>query len=130
VIILSKGFLRPETGDPGDIWFPAMEDNIEQLDIHNHDGVNSQLLTAGSSLAVTQTILAASWVLVATDSYRQLVTLPVLTLPLALSYDTCSIEFRLSNGDRIYPTVERVSSTQFYVYVSDNTLSLKAVYTT
>jgi hypothetical protein len=130
VITLSKGYQKPQTNDSGAEWFPALEDDIQRLNDHNHDGVNSELLTAASSVAVVQDVLAAAWTAFATDTYRQLVTLPILALPLSLSFDTCAIQFRTAAGAIIYPTVEKVTSTSYYVYINDNTLALKAVYTT
>ena len=43
---LSYGFVRPATGDKGSVFFPALEDNITQLNSHDHDGTDSALMTA------------------------------------------------------------------------------------
>lgn len=51
MIVLSKGYKLPETGDFGDIWFPALEDNITRLNSHNHDGVNSEPLNSSAITA-------------------------------------------------------------------------------
>ena len=41
MIVLSNGYKLPETGDFGDVWFPALEDNIQRINTHNHDGTDS-----------------------------------------------------------------------------------------
>jgi hypothetical protein len=46
---LSYGFQKPEVTDQGGIVFPALEANWQQVNDHNHDGVNSALI-AGLSL--------------------------------------------------------------------------------
>ena len=56
MLTLSHGYEKPETGDKGSVFFPALEDNIQKLNDHNHNGLNSELLTAAASAAVTQTI--------------------------------------------------------------------------
>lgn len=117
---LSFGYKLPANPDTGDTFFPAMEFNITRLNSHNHDGSNSSPL--GS---VTQSILAAAWAAapIGGGLYRQLVTIPG-----TLSYDTCEIWFKLSTGEVVYPSVERVSASTYYVYTNDNTLSYVANY--
>lgn len=121
---LTYGLKLPETGDQGTTLFTALEDNISQLDAHDHDGVNSPLLTPQSMPGIEQEILAASWVAHGpTGHYRQQVTVPA-----GFDFDTVSISFRTDAGAIIYPTVEKVSATQYYVYTIDNTIDFNAVY--
>jgi len=121
---LTYGLKKPQTGDLGPEVFPALEANITQLDAHNHDGANSPLLNPKNILGTTQSILAASWVSTGSaGEYRQLVTVPTGFL-----FDRVQISFRTSAGSYVYPTVEKVSSTTYYVYTNDNTLALTAVY--
>lgn len=120
---LTYGYKKPETNDRGSVVFPAMEDNITRLNGHNHDGSNSAQLPATSMVATTQTILAADWVDQTNGMYRQLVTLPA-----GFTYDTVSVNVRLTSGHYIYPTIEKVSATTMYVYINDNSLDLKLVY--
>lgn len=120
MLTLSFGFLKPQPGDTGDIIFPAMQSNIQQLNDHTHDGINSALLALAN-----QNILSAAWVPapVGGGLYRQLITVPV-----GFQYDTSVVTFKLSTGEVFYPTVERVSATQYYVYINDNTLDVVAYY--
>lgn len=124
MLTLSYGYKKPQAGDKGTPLFTALEENIQRVNDHNHDGVNSPALTAQSLQGVAQTILAAGWVAFGpTGHYRQLVT----TLP-GFDFDKVYISFRKSTGEMIYPTVERFSATQFYVYTTDPTLNFVAVY--
>lgn len=115
---LSFGYLKPDPGDTGDVFFPAMEVNIQKMNDHTHDGVSSALLAISQ-----QTILAAGWLPVGGGLYRQSVTVPV-----GFQYDTCVITFKLSTGEVFYPTVERINATQYFVYINDNTLDIVAYY--
>ena len=95
-----------------------MESNIQQTNDHAHNGTDSQLLAITS-----QDITAGAWVATTGGTYRQAVTVPT-----GFSYDSCSILFKLSTGEIIFPSVERISSTQYYVYTNDNSLAYKAYY--
>lgn len=121
MLTLSHGFLKPQTGDKGSVWFPALETNIQKLNDHTHNGTDSELLAATSINAGTTAILAANWVSLGGGNYRQLVTMPA-----GFSYDAgYSLSFHLTTGGHlIYPSVERVSATQIYVYINDNTQDL------
>lgn len=123
MITLSMGFQEPQNGDTGDIFYPALAANLVQLNNHNHDGVSSQLLTT-----TTQNIAAGSWSAAPAGGglYVQTVTLP--TSPVGLSYDVVQIWFKLSTGELVYPTIERVSTTQYKIYTIDNTLNYIANY--
>lgn len=120
MITLSFGFLKPQPGDTGDVFFQAMEQNMQQLNDHTHDGANSALLALSQ-----QSILSANWVAapIGGGLYRQAITVPV-----GFQYDTCVVTFKLSTGEVLYPSVERINATSYYVYVNDNTLDLTAYY--
>lgn len=121
---LTYGLKRPQNGDVGGTVFPAMQDNITQLDAHSHDGVTSPKLTAASSTAVTASVLSAAWVATSDGNYRQAVTLPA-----ALSYDTTQIAMKVLNN-QVFAKIEKISASQFYVYTNDNATAFTAVYTT
>lgn len=123
---LSYGFKKPQNPDKGDVWFPAMEANIQQLNDHTHNGTNSAYIaTQPNQVPTTQVIAAASWVAVAgiAGLYRQLVTMPG-----TLVYDTSIITMRLANGNIVYAQIEKAAASQYYVYTNDNTLAFLAVY--
>lgn len=118
--VLSMGFKKPQDGDQGDVFFDAIAFDVQQLNDHTHNGTNSQLLATQ-----TQSIVSGSWAAapIGGGVYRQLVTVPA-----GYSFDTASIWFKISTGVVIYPSVERVSSVTYYIYVNDNTLNLTAYY--
>lgn len=122
---LTYGQKIPDAGDRGVPLFQDLEDNFTRLDSHNHDGVNSPLLTAQAFVGVADTILAANWVSFGgpVGHYRQLVTMHAGFL-----FNTTKIAFRTTSGQYIYPTVERVTNTTYYVYTTDPTQDFIAVY--
>lgn len=122
--ILTYGVKQPQTGDKGSVFFPALEDDLAYLDAHTHDGVQGAPIPATNIQAVTQSVLAASWVSVSGGFYRQL-----LTVANGKNYDDVDITFRLtSTGEPVFLRTEKVSSTTYYVYINDSTLTLTAHY--
>lgn len=122
MVTLSYGFKKPSAPDRGNIVFPAMEDNIQRLNDHTHDGSNSAPVPGSSIVAGSTTLLAASWVSLGGGHYRQQGTVPA-----GYNFDTQTMSFRLTSGHYIYPTVEKISATQFWVYTIDNTLDYVVV---
>lgn len=119
---------QPETNDPSDVWMPSLAANVSKDDVHNHDGVNSKKLTSVlSNTITTQSILAAAWVLVSGGRYRQVITLPVVGTT-QINYDDVSMQFRLSTGEIVNPTIEKISATTYYVYTVDNSQALTVLY--
>lgn len=118
MLTLSKGYKKPQNPDTGDVWFPAMETNMQLLNDHNHDGVTSQPLAT-----ISQSIDNSAWLAVSGGLFRRL-----LTVPTGLTYDTCDIWVLRSTGERTYATLERVSSTTFFLYTNDNTLAYTVQY--
>lgn len=124
MLTLSYGFKKPQSGDSGSVWFPALEGNFQQLNDHTHDGSNSAKLTTASVSPTTQSIASGSWVATAGGTYRQSVTLPG-----GLQYDEVSIITRDSaTGNLLYLTIEKIDATHYYVYINDNSLTLTAQY--
>lgn len=117
---LTYGYKKPVNPDTGDIFFPALENDIQQLNDHAHNGTDSAPLATQ-----TATINSGSWAAAAGLSgvYSQTVTLPA-----GLSYDVCDIWMKLTTGERVYATITRVSATQYKVFTTDNTLNFTAYY--
>jgi hypothetical protein len=112
--ILSNGFKLPETGDFGDSWFPAMEDNVQQLNDHTHDGVDSEKIASTGVEAVSSSILSGSFVDQGNGYWRAL-----LTLPVGASYDTMTLVFRdPTSGEAVLLRHEKVSASTAYVYTN------------
>lgn len=124
---LSYGFLKPGNGDRGSSFWNALADNMQQLNDHTHDGTDSAQLTPSALSGQTQTIDASAWTSVGSGLYRRLITMPG-----TLQFDDVSMRMYITNGSdincEILPTIEKVSANTFYVYVNDNTLTLKVIY--
>lgn len=119
---LSNGYLLPETGDRGSVWFPALESNIQQLNDHNHNGSNSEKLNSESFAGLTDQILPVAWAVQPSGLYRAAVLMPG-----SLEFDTKLIQLR-TNGKALLADIERVTSNSFYVYVNDNALTVDIIY--
>ena len=58
---LSNGYILPEDGDFGDTWFDDLEANIQRVNDHNHDGINSSNIPSTAITAVVVSVPAASF---------------------------------------------------------------------
>lgn len=124
MLTLTHGFKKPETGDKGPIVFPALEDNIQQLNDHDHDGANSEKLPSSAIDPLTQSVLAANWgASIGNGLFKQ-----TITLPAALSYDTTGFHCQLSSGDVVACTIEKVSASQYDIFTNDDTETLTVLY--
>lgn len=120
---LTYGYIQPQNGDKGSVWFPALNTNIQQLNDHTHNGINSAPISGANVTSGTVTIPAASWVLDVAGRYRQDVTVPA-----GYNMDSYSILFKLSTGEVILPSITRLSATTFRIFGPDNTLTYTAVF--
>ncbi len=105
---LSKGYKKPQNPDTGDVVFPALEANWQLVNDHNHDGVTSQLLAA------TLQSITGAWTNVGNGTYSKLITVPT-----GFNYDQCQIDFRLATGEFVYPSITRVSTTQYTLFTNN-----------
>ncbi len=116
---LSYGYEKPSNPTTGDVWFPAMERNIQRMNDHTHDGDNGARIAAE-----TASISSGAWGSdLGGSKYRKL-----LTLPAGFTFDAVRIEVRRSTGEMVYPTIEKVSSTTFYLYTNSNALTYTVSY--
>lgn len=121
---LTYGYQLPEDQDKGPIVFPALAADIQQLNDHDHDGINSTKLDRKALDSISQALSAADWVLVAGGLYRQAVTMPA-----GLTYGTLGITaFLNATGHQWYPNIEKINTTSFYIYINDNTLDVDVLY--
>lgn len=110
--ILSKGWKLPQTGDFGSIWFPAMEDNIQQMNDHTHDGINSEKISGVSLNASTAQVLAAAFTDQGNGYFRATVSTPGGIEPGNFVITTRNP----TTKEPMYLKQERLSSSQFYIY--------------
>lgn len=121
------GYKKPQSGDRGSTVFTALEFNIDRVDQHSHDGVDSPRLGPESSAALS-VALSPTWVTgsAAEGVYYQDVTVPAQLTSASLTYDDILVSIRTSTGERVYPRVTKQSPTSFRVWVNDPTLTLEA----
>lgn len=124
MLTLSKGFKKPQTGDKGSVFFPALEANWQQVNDHTHNGTNSQLIAPTAITAVSQSLLAASWSLVSPGVYRILVTMPA---GITWANNIWKYINTASNAELLLPT-ERNDTNKFYIYSNDNTINVDIIY--
>lgn len=132
---LTYGRKKPQTGDRGAAFFPALEDNIVLDDAHDHDGVDSPFLTPSSFNKFSSTIAAAQWSSDGGGNYSKVVTVPsgisaastyndVIYYNLVAKISTVGATY----GDVVLAGIERETATTFTVRVNDNTLDLIIYY--
>ena len=114
MIILSKGYKKPQTGDFGDVWFPALEDNIDLSNSHNHDGVDGEQIDSISLNATKATVLAGAFSDNGDGYWKALVTIPTGKLV----DNFCVTVKDPTTKDVIHAKLEKFSSTQFYIYLN------------
>lgn len=114
MITLSKGYKLPETGDFGDVWFEALEDNISLSNTHNHDGLDGERITGISLVASTLTVLAADFADQGDGYWRATVTVPN-----SLLVDTFVVTVKdPTTKDPVMVKIQKLSTTQFYVFTN------------
>lgn len=123
MLTLSYGYKKPESGDKGPVVFPALEDDIQRVNDHTHNGVNSAPLTPSSVVVSNATLLPANWVAVSDGIYKQ-----VVTMPSGISFDNVHISFRISSGFMAALSVKRLSTTQYEVYINDASETVTVTY--
>jgi hypothetical protein len=123
-ITLSYGYIKNQTGDKGSVFWPDLEFNIQRINDHSHNGVNSAKLSNASIDSATQTINAGAWVSVAGGTFKQTVTVPAGVdlnkhLP-RFKHDT--------SGELLFLSVNILSDSQYEVFINDNTVALQVAY--
>lgn len=125
MITLSYGFKKPQTGDKGSVFWPALEQDIQLLNDHTHNGVNSAKITAASISPVKLSLSSADWVSQGGGVYRMDVELANGQL-----YADCTITIKnASSGDAeiMYMHIEEATDPDhFYIFSNDNTINLTA----
>lgn len=114
MIILSNGYKKPQTGDFGTVFFPALEDNIDLMNSHTHNGVNGERITGANLAASTQIITSPSFVDQGNGYHRAIVTMPGARLV----QDLVITVRDPGTKDIIHLKVEQFSPNQVYLYTN------------
>jgi len=122
MITLSNGYKLPQNGDLGDVWFTALASNIQAINDHTHNGINSEKLDSSSVTSLSSTINTGDFTLVGGEYTVQ------ITLPSLMQVDTTEISFRdATTREPVYVRYERFSVTQINIY-SNTALNLIVVF--
>jgi hypothetical protein len=117
------GYKKPTSGDTD--WWDQLEDNIDQMDDHAHDGVSGIKIEAKNVTKSTNTIANTDWSADAggsTYSYT-------LTMPTGHIFDNAVMSFiDTDNNIQIFPTVVKASASTMTITVNDNTLNVRVIY--
>lgn len=122
-LTLSKGFIKPQDGDPGSVWFDALETNVQKVNDHTHNGTDSQALTGAAIVAQTLNFALADWGSPTDGLYSQ-----TKTIPGSLTYDNTVKEARLSNGDVVNADMIKASATTITVRTNDNSQDINVAF--
>ena len=119
----SNGYKKPNTGDRN--FWSDLEDNIDRINSHSHDGTDSEKLQSKAISNNTSVVSSASWGSVdANDNYSQ-----TITVPTDVDIDNKIIQCRdSSTGAVVHADVIKASSTTITITVNDNTLDLEVIY--
>lgn len=125
---LSNGVKKPQTGDKGSVFFPALESNFQIQNDHIHEGTDSERLSSKAMTTYSETVAAAAsggWSHQGSGVYRK-----TISMPSPFQWDTCIVEFRIddSSKERLFLKATKVTATSFYVYANLNTLDLVILY--
>lgn len=122
---LTKGYKLPQTGDRN--FWSDLSFDIQRLNDHKHDGVDSVSLTPYNIAKGTNTISSANWVAVGGGTYKQTITMPTNYL-----FDESIIKHVVTSGTHagkeILATLKKITASSYEIYVNDNTMDLIARY--
>lgn len=120
MLTLTYGYKKPQLDDTGDVFFPALEADIQQLNDHTHDGVTSALIPT-----VPQSVDSANWVAVAglLGVYSQDVTMSA-----PYQYDTTQISVKDVAGNVVQNQINKSGSNVFTIFTNDSTQNLTVEY--
>ncbi|HZX13702.1 MAG TPA: hypothetical protein VFF49_04805 [Thermodesulfobacteriota bacterium] len=114
MVVLSKGYKKPETGDFGDSWFDSLEDNISLSNSHDHDGVDGEKITAINLNPSTLSVSSGSFADQGDGYWRATVTVPSGGL-----VDSYTVTIKdPTTKDPINLKIAKLNSTQFYLYTN------------
>lgn len=116
--ITVNGYKIPE--DNNQNFWSYLEFNINRLDGHSHDGVDSEFLDS-SAIRQTSQLINSDWTTIG-NRFRTIVTLPS-----EHEFDHTSMRFFIGL-DQIYPEVEKIDDSNYYLYSLANNTEITAYY--
>lgn len=127
----SYGYRLPETGDTAkgtSGWYASIEFDIQRLNDHSHNGVDSVALSLSAFVPYSQSVTSGSWS-ASGGGYRQLVTVPA-GIDDINNYNAKFIFTAPSGlvGEVAYLNYDRQSASTYYLYCNDNTAEFTVIY--
>jgi hypothetical protein len=131
MVTTSYGYRVPEAGDraKGSLgWYESIEFDIERLNDHSHNGIDSAQLNVNSFSPFTATLAAADWV-VSGSGYSQDASTPVGIDDIS----NFNVKFIMTApagmvGEVAYLGYDRLTATTYRVYCNDNTVALTVLF--
>lgn len=118
------GYKVPEVNDNGAVVADAIEDTIDQLNLHAHDGVTSAALYPSAVTTQEQTILPAEWASVSTGLFVK-----AMAMPVGLLFNkTPPRFFHFDDGYELTLSYRRTADGAYQVFTWDNSLKVRVVY--
>jgi len=128
--LVPSGVDKPTTGDPGSVFWPALEELFQVVNDHRHTGSDSFRLDTKSSQATiddTSIVNSGSWTDLTNGNYSK-----AITLPSGIVVDDVAIQFRGNEapyiGHVFYLSIERTAASTFTVY-TNTPIGMKIFYT-
>jgi len=129
---LTYGYQKPEDGDRSTTWFPALASNVQKLNDHTHDGVNSsQVNPAGLDKTNFSQSFAAGdsggWIADGAypGNYYKDISVPAGVLEIN-DYFVKLIDSSVNSVLSL--SWERIDAQSYRVHSNDNTLALLIKY--
>jgi hypothetical protein len=114
MITLSKGYKLPETGEFGDVWFAALEDNINLGNSHKHDGIDGEKVIAVNMTSTMVAVASASFVDQGNGYWRAAITIPSGGL-----VDNFTVTVKdPTTKDQVFLRTEKFSAYIVYIYTN------------
>ncbi len=125
---LNYGFILPNTGDKGSVWFPALETNITKLADHNHNDSNSARIPSTNISAVKVSLDdpvlgQPAWTTESAGKFYK-----DITIPNDANYADVFVMVKNAAGEQMFLDIKPVSGNtkKFKVYSNDSGLSATA----
>jgi len=121
MVILAYGVEQPTTGDPGSVFFPALEHLCQRMSFHDHDGINSAPVSGTSVSGASVVALGAGF----TQGVNLLWT-QTIALPAGYTYANSMMQCRdNSTGEVIYCDISQASPTSVTISAIFNDLDVE-----
>lgn len=127
--VSKNGYLIPETGDESStVWQPAISDNWEKVDAHDHDGTNSSKIASVDILKKTTVIHQADWV----PDGDQFST--AVALPSGYNFNNANVIFTLATsghpdeGARLGLSVVKIDNLNCMVYSNTDEIDVEVMF--